>query len=69
MMVCIHYSGTKWLKAKKVGQAGTTLIAKVTGLSVETIRRSRAELEDGLVDWLVGRMHKSVKKCQPPIEC
>ena len=36
------------IEAGKVGHGGATLMAKVTGLSVETIRRGRHELEAGL---------------------
>lgn len=38
------------LEAKKAGHGGATLMAKVTGLSVETIRRGRTEMEQGLKD-------------------
>ena len=44
------------LEAQKLGHGGATLLAKVTGLSVETIRRGRYELEDGLVDRPVDRV-------------
>jgi len=46
------------LEAKKRGHGGTTLVAKITGLSVETIRRGRRELEDELAD----RPHDRVRK-------
>ena len=46
------------LEAKKLGRGGATLLAKVTGLSVETIRRGRYELENDLVD----RPHDRVRK-------
>jgi hypothetical protein len=46
------------LEAKKIGHGGTTLLSKITGLSVETIRRGRYELDDGLAD----RPHKRVRK-------
>jgi hypothetical protein len=46
------------LEAKKIGHGGATLLAKITGLSVETIRRGRYELEDRLVD----RPHDRVRK-------
>lgn len=36
------------IEAQKLGHGGATLLAKITGLSVETIRRGRTELEDGL---------------------
>ena len=44
------------LEAQKLGHGGATLVAKVTGISVETIRRGRYELEDGLVDRPVDRV-------------
>ena len=46
------------IEAKKLGHGGTTLTAKITGLSVETIRRGRYELDDGLVDRPVNRVRK-----------
>jgi len=46
------------LEAKKLGHGGATFLAKVTGLSVETIRRGRDELENDLVD----RPHDRVRK-------
>lgn len=46
------------LEAKKIGHGGATLLAKITGLSVETIRRGRYELEDRLAD----RPHDRVRK-------
>ena len=36
------------LEAKKVGYGGDTLLALVTGLHVDTIRRGREELDAGL---------------------
>ena len=36
------------IEARKLGHGGTTLMAKITGLSVETIRRGRYELENDL---------------------
>ena len=47
------------IEAKKLGHGGTTLTAKITGLSVETIRRGRYELDDGLVDRPVGQVRKA----------
>ena len=46
------------IEAQKTGHGGATLMAKVTGLSVETIRRGRNELEDGLEDRPVDRVRK-----------
>ncbi len=46
------------IEAKKAGHGGTTLAAKITGLSVETIRRGRYELDDNLVDRPVNQVRK-----------
>ena len=46
------------IDAKKRGHGGATLTAKITGLSVETIRRGRHELDDGLVDRPVNQVRK-----------
>ena len=37
------------LEAQRLGHGGTTLLARITGLSVETIRRGRYELENDFV--------------------
>ena len=47
------------LEAQKLGHGGTTLMAKITGLSVETIRRGRYELEEGLADRPVERVRQA----------
>lgn len=36
------------IEAKRRGHGGSKLVSKITGMSVETIRRGRYELEDGL---------------------
>lgn len=46
------------LEAKKLGHGGAIQVAKITGLSVETIRRGRSELEAGLADRPVARVRK-----------
>jgi hypothetical protein len=46
------------IEAQKLGHGGATHLAKVTGLSVETIRRGRYELENGLADRPVDRMRR-----------
>jgi hypothetical protein len=46
------------IEAQKIGHGGATLMAKVVGLSVETIRRGRHELAAGLEDRPVGRVRK-----------
>jgi len=38
------------LESQKLGHGGDRFMARVSGLSVETIRRGRQELENGLVD-------------------
>jgi hypothetical protein len=46
------------IEAKKVGHGGVTLLAKVTGLSVETIRRGRHELDKELAERPVDRVRQ-----------
>jgi hypothetical protein len=36
------------LEAKKLGHGGVTLLSQITGLSVDTIRRGRDELDEEL---------------------
>ena len=36
------------LESKEIGHGGDTLLAKITGMDVETIRRGRRELEEDL---------------------
>jgi hypothetical protein len=61
------------LEAQKSGHGGTTLVAKITGLSVETIRRGRYELESNLADRPVDRIRqagggrKTVEKKRRPL--
>jgi len=38
------------LEAKKLGHGGATLLSKITGMSVDTIRRGRDELDSELVE-------------------
>ena len=47
------------IEARKLGHGGTTLMAKITGLSVETIRRGRYELENDLADRPVDRVRQA----------
>ena len=47
------------MEAKRRGYGGSTLLAKVTGISVETIRRGRYELENGLTDRPIDRVRNS----------
>ena len=44
------------LESKKVGHGGDTLLAQITGLDVETIRRGRQELESDLAQRPVTRV-------------
>ena len=61
------------IEAQKLGHGGATLLAKVTGLSVETIRRGRYELEDSLETRPLNRVRnpgggrKAVEKKRPPL--
>ena len=47
------------IEAQKLGRGGVTMVAKITGLSVETIRRGRTELEDGLAERPVDRIRQA----------
>jgi hypothetical protein len=53
------------LEAKKAGHGGATLLAKVTGLSVETIRRGRSELEAELTQRPIDRVRQAGGGRQP----
>ncbi len=44
------------LEAKKLGRGGATLMAQITGMHVDTIRRGREELDNGLTDRPVDRV-------------
>ena len=44
------------LEAKKLGHGGATLMSQVTGMNVETIRRGRDELDNGLANRPVDRI-------------
>lgn len=61
------------LEAQEMGHGGATLMAKITGLSVETIRRGRYELENDLADRPVNRVRqtgggrKTVEKKRQPL--
>ena len=55
------------LESKRIGHGGDTLVAQITGLDVETIRRGRRELAVGLAD----RPSEHVRLPgggQPPVE-
>lgn len=47
------------IEAQKLGHGGATLLARITGLSVETIRRGRTELESGLAERPVDRVRRA----------
>lgn len=53
------------LEAQKMGHGGATFLAKVTGLSVETIRRGRDELANQLVERPVDRVRQPGGGRQP----
>jgi hypothetical protein len=44
------------LEAKKLGHGGITLMSQITGMSMDTIRRGRDELDASLVDRPVDRV-------------
>jgi hypothetical protein len=44
------------LEAKKLGHGGITLMSQITGMSMDTIRRGRDELDSSLVDRPVDRV-------------
>lgn len=44
------------LEAKKLGRGGITLMSQITGMSPDTIRRGRDELERELVDRPIDRV-------------
>jgi len=51
----------RWLVAwesQKVGRGGDRLLALITGLNVETIRRGRRELDAGLCEYPPGRLRR-----------
>lgn len=56
------------LESKKIGYGGDTVVACITGLHVDTIRRGREELDAGLADRPIDRVRRpgagrpSVKK-------
>lgn len=44
------------LESKKIGHGGDTIVARITGLHVDTIRRGREELDAGLADRPIDRV-------------
>jgi hypothetical protein len=72
LLVCrLDEQQRRWfaaIESKKVGHGGDTLVALITGLHVDTIRRGREELDADLADRPVDRVRNpgagrpSVKK-------
>jgi hypothetical protein len=46
------------LESKKRGHGGDTIVARITGLHVDTIRRGREELDAGLADRPIDRVRR-----------
>jgi hypothetical protein len=46
------------LESKKIGHGGDTIVARITGLHVDTIRRGREELDAGLADRPTDRVRR-----------
>ena len=46
------------LEARKLGHGGDTLVSRITGLHVDTIRRGREELDAGLQDRPTDRIRR-----------
>jgi hypothetical protein len=60
----------RWLAALQsndIGHGGDTLVSLVTGLHVDTIRRGREELADGLSDRPTDRVRKPGAG-RPPVQ-
>lgn len=55
------------LESKRLGHGGDSLLAQITGLDVETIRRGRRELDAELAERPHDRMRRSGGG-QPPVE-
>jgi hypothetical protein len=47
------------LESKKIGHGGDTLLAHITGMDVETIRRGRRELDEELAARPVDRVRQA----------
>ena len=45
-------------ESKKIGHGGDTIVARITGLHVDTIRRGREELDAGLADRPTDRVRR-----------
>jgi hypothetical protein len=55
------------VEAQRIGQGGDHLVAQITGLDEQTIRRGRAELAASLADCLAERVRQPGGG-RPPIE-
>ncbi len=55
------------LESKKIGLGGDTLLSKITGMNVETIRHGRRELDNDLVSRPVDRIREAGAG-RPPAE-
>ena len=55
------------LESMKIGHGGDVLLARITGINVETIRRGRREMEDDLKDRPAGRI-RTEGGGRPPVE-
>jgi hypothetical protein len=55
------------LEAKKLGRGGMTLMSQITGMSVDTIRRGRDELDEQLASRPVDRV-RLPGGGRPPVE-
>jgi hypothetical protein len=55
------------LESKKIGHGGDTIVARITGLHVDTIRRGREELDAGLADRPTDRVRRPGAG-RPPVQ-
>ena len=55
------------LEAKKLGHGGMTLMSRITGMSVDTIRRGRGELDNELAERPIDRV-RLPGGGRPPVE-
>lgn len=55
------------LESKKIGHGGDTIVARITGLHVDTIRRGREELDAGLTDRPIDRIRRPGAG-RPPVQ-
>jgi hypothetical protein len=55
------------LESRKIGHGGDTIVARITGLHVDTIRRGREELDAGLADRPTDRVRRPGAG-RPPVQ-